>query len=899
MRATNRIIRIATSTGVAFLTACTQGVPEAPGVTMPTAEEHTARYFPIGPSATHTTTHCSDCHTADTASFLQYDCIGCHLQPSVAGGVATLIAGATHSARICLASDKATTVSCFPPLGSGVATMTGRDQVAWSAKCLTCHPTGTADTLDRGVHSTAYFPIDAGTKHASTQCADCHSAEIFPRVTDYSKVDCVTCHSSTTAKTLDSTRTLASAWQAGATHAADPGLAYPGTLTTPDQKTAGSAQVCLFCHDHGSVDTLPPSAHTYFPITASDVHALGGANVATCADCHTDPSNLANVRCAGCHGHEQASMDPQHAHSSTYTFASTACLGCHPDGTAGAATGDLRFPIGAGTAHAYSSKAQTAAMKCDDCHGATRTSIAQLKCKSCHTSGATANLATAHSSVKDYLAAVETGAPAPTSCLQCHDMGDVHEVAAHPTWKNATQTTSDSITTSPHASATWGCLYCHPSLQSSPTWAADFTSTDCNTCHLKHSTVATLAQHSSAYFPIGAGTKHAAVQCADCHAAELSPGMTDYSKVDCVTCHSSTTATTLDGSRSLASAWQAGATHQTDPGLAYPGTLTTLDQKVAGSAQVCLFCHALGSVGTLSPSAHTYFPITASDVHALGGANVAACEDCHTDPTNRANVRCAGCHGHEQVNMDPQHAHSSAYTFVSTACLGCHPSGTAGAATGDLWFPIGAGTAHAYSSKAQTAAMKCDDCHGATRTDTTQLKCSACHSTGNVSVTLTTAHGTQAGDYASFLTPHPAGTPQCILCHDMAVVTLQATHSGFNINPTTGSRGTANRHSSGTIGCAGCHPGMDTAPTPWAADFSKIDCILCHRPGMGSLSTRNDAHSNCKAANGCVASTKSRCNANQGGYCFFDVYDDATATQAQILQASPACNGCHPNGGGT
>jgi hypothetical protein len=53
----------------------------------------------------------------------------------------------------------------------------------------------------------------------------------------------------------------------------------------------------------------------------------------SCAECHSN-SNYSTFTCIGCHEHNQTDMNNKHNEVSGYTWASEACLQCHPTGKA-------------------------------------------------------------------------------------------------------------------------------------------------------------------------------------------------------------------------------------------------------------------------------------------------------------------------------------------------------------------------------------------------------------------------------------------------------------------------------------------------------------------------------------------------------------------------------------
>lgn len=207
-------------------------------------------------------------------------------------------------------------------------------------------------------------------------------------------------------------------------------------------------------------------------------------------------------------------------------------------------------------------------------------------------------------------------------------------------------------------------------------------------------TMPSRASHGDRFFPIAAGSNHAEASCDDCHGTYET-----FQKFDCVTCHAGTAAEAA--SLTAAHAAQAG----------FPD-LSAADRSVPSAG--CLLCHSDGTAFGIDPAVHTasYFPIGAATAHAA-----ARCTDCHTNPSDRQVVGCAGCHGHEQAAMATAHAQVRAeaargYAFDSPKCLRCHAEAQVDRVASHGTFLIGAGTKHGPSSNGQCLA-----CHPALRTD--------------------------------------------------------------------------------------------------------------------------------------------------------------------------------------
>jgi hypothetical protein len=112
---------------------------------------------------------------------------------------------------------------------------------------------------------------------------------------------------------------------------------------------------CVGCHlnDYNQTNN-PPHAASQFPTTCLDCHNQNAWSPAnwnhdglyfpiysgkhkgewnTCSDCHTNPANYAVFTCTtSCH--PQSEMNNKHQGVAGYSYTSSACYNCHPNGTA-------------------------------------------------------------------------------------------------------------------------------------------------------------------------------------------------------------------------------------------------------------------------------------------------------------------------------------------------------------------------------------------------------------------------------------------------------------------------------------------------------------------------------------------------------------------------------------
>ncbi len=257
--------------------------------------------------------------------------------------------------------------------------------------CLTCHPSGNADTTP---HPESAFPIATGA-HQPFACFDCHNPTLGAAANGQN-TDCVGCHTSAHERTAMDARHLG----------------VSGYPTGPAE-----ASFCLTCHPNGTADdALHPE--TSFPIATGPHAGL------VCADCHDASLGSsvggANTNCVGCHSgeHERVAMDAVHVGVSSYPTGPAApnfCLTCHPSGSAeGAGHPDNLFRISSG---------RHSGIACNGCHNAALgpdAGGANADCVGCHSGEHSASrIDWQHSGVSGYSADYAH----PNFCLECHRHG--------------------------------------------------------------------------------------------------------------------------------------------------------------------------------------------------------------------------------------------------------------------------------------------------------------------------------------------------------------------------------------------------------------------------------------------------------------------------------------------
>lgn len=233
----------------------------------------------LGPS-------CADCH--DEIAWLPKEMIARHDRTRLP------LVGA-HAAAACFA--------CHP--GAQVGNFDGLDP-----RCQTCH-LGAALTVTSPDHSAQGWTVDCQRCHREVAWIPARFAHpaSFPLTGGHANLACTRCHSPNTYSGLST--------QCASCHLDD----YQRT-NNPNHTTAGYGTNCEACHDTNGWSG------------ANFVHRfpLRGPHDRSCSDCHRTPGNYSQFSCTHCHEHGQSRMADKHSGVRGYSWTSTACLNCHPQG---------------------------------------------------------------------------------------------------------------------------------------------------------------------------------------------------------------------------------------------------------------------------------------------------------------------------------------------------------------------------------------------------------------------------------------------------------------------------------------------------------------------------------------------------------------------------------------
>lgn len=290
--------------------------------------DHRETKFPL--DGKHTEVSCLMCHSIEDFSKVERSCQSCHDDVHV--NQLGFECDKCHTTRAWdrLDAEEIHSRTDFPLLGRHVrldCESCHRGQLPahfteTPARCVACHQTDYLETIDpdhvasglstdcEGCHHASawkpsvmpehdpFFPIFSGSHRGRwNSCSNCH-----PGPAAFSSFDCLGCHEH------DRNRM-------DPAHIGMQGYVY-------------SSPECLMCHPRGDKGRFAEHA-LFFPIYS------GAHNNAwpSCSTCHTDPTNATSFSCLNCHEHDQQRMDDKHLNEVTgYTYTSSACFECHPNG---------------------------------------------------------------------------------------------------------------------------------------------------------------------------------------------------------------------------------------------------------------------------------------------------------------------------------------------------------------------------------------------------------------------------------------------------------------------------------------------------------------------------------------------------------------------------------------
>jgi hypothetical protein len=257
---------------------------------------------------------CASCHADVHRGEFGDDCSRCHTARSFIDRAAMTRAHQTSRFPLGGAHGALECEDCHRPAAAGQPRFVGLE-----AECFGCHAKdfNAAKSPD---HATAGFSHDCLTCHTTVSWGAArfdHGGTGFPLTGAHRPLACGSCHLGGVYTGLN--RACVSCHQAD----------YDGTANPP-HATLGYSTQCQTCHGTASW------AGASFDHDAQNFPIYSGPHAgkwASCATCHTVPTDYTQFTCFGCHPHsDQAKTDEKHAGRSGYSYDSQACYNCHPRG---------------------------------------------------------------------------------------------------------------------------------------------------------------------------------------------------------------------------------------------------------------------------------------------------------------------------------------------------------------------------------------------------------------------------------------------------------------------------------------------------------------------------------------------------------------------------------------
>lgn len=834
-------------TNLQFPTDCNQCHSLAPGWSPANFTSHDAQFFPIylGQHNGEWET-CADCHK-NSSDYGIFTCTDCHEhEQGDMDDEHDEVSGYSYNSLACYGCHPTGSAEGSFNHSSTAFPLTGAHT---GAACLDCHSSGYAgtSTFCYDCH-TDDFTQSQNPNHAELDipntCADCHTTDpgwspaTFAIHNQYyslngahQTIDCSSCHETGIYSGTPNT--------CAGCHLPD----YNQT-TDPPHASAQFSTECLQCHTEVAWQSATFNHDAeYFPIYSGEHNGQWDQ----CSDCHFNQSNYAQFSCIACHEHNQTDMDDKHSDVTGYQYTSSACLACHPDGSATGAFNhnNTSFPL---------TGAHTGAL-CTDCHTQGYTGTTTI-CYDCHTTDYTQSVNPSHNSLG-----------LPHTCADCH--------TTNPGWAPATFTIHNqyyalngahsaiasecatchngNYTTTPNTCA--GCHMPEYNQTTNPSHSTAQFPTDCIQCHTEIAWLPSTFNHDGMYFPIYSGEHQGEwTLCSDCH-----DNPSNYAVFTCLTCHEQTTT---------------GQQHTGITGYIY-------------NSPSCFACHPDGSATGAFNHNNTSFPLT-------GAHTGASCIDCHPNGYTGTSSVCFDCHG---TDFDQSANPSHTVLNIPNTCADCHTTNPGWA---PATFPIH-DQYYALTGAHAAVASECATCHNGNYNSTPNT-CDGCHmpdytqstnpshTTLDIPTTCAQCHTTNPGwapatfpihdQYYALTGAHAAIANECATCHN----------GNYNSTPNT---------------CEGCHMPdytQSTNPSHTALDIPTT-CAQCHTTIPGWAPAAFPIHNQYYQLNGAHAAIASECaSCHNGNYnntpntcagCHINDYNQTTDPPHASAQYPTDCLLCH------
>ncbi len=694
-----------------------------------------------------TSVECISCHTDVHQQTVGADCARCHTAENwLVDNITELhqengfpLLG-MHAEAACTDCHQSETGLQFLRIGNEcinchldefhATTNPNHSEVGFSTDCIDCHTIEGFDWSTNSINHD-FFPLTKG--HEIDDCIACHIDRNFINT----PTDCIACHETAFIEAQN-----------------------------PNHQAADFSTDCVACHttDVGWQPAEFQDHDNLFPI-------YSGAHQGTweqCIDCHNTPSDYSQFTCTNCHVNPET--DEQHAAVTGYTYENSACLACHPTGSADDVFDHnlTNFPLTG--AHID--------VECLACHSQGYAGT-PTDCAACHQLDFEQTTNPNHKVLN-----------LSTDCIECH--------TTEPEWMPAKFDLHDQFwpLNGAHAAIANDCAACHNGNYTNtptdcigchqqdfdnatdPNHKANGFSTDCTQCHTETTWTPSTFNHDQTAFPLTGA--HIGVDCIDCHSAGY-----EGTPTDCAACHQ------LDFDQAI------NPNHQ------------ALNLSID-----CMTCHTTEA---------GWNPAT-FDIHnqfyELKGAHAAVandCVDCHNGDYNNTPNTCAGCHT-EDYNQTTNPDHKAAQFPLE--CESCHTetAWTPSTFNHDQYYPL--------TGEHKVIENDCVACHQGDYENTPNT-CVGCHQQDfdetvnpnhrvlNLTTDCTTCHTTDADWMPASFDIHdqfwPLNGAHAAIAHDCA-----ACHNGDYTNTPTD--------------CIGCHQqdfDNTTDPNHKVLGFP-TDCIICH-----------------------------------------------------------------------
>ncbi len=593
----------------------------------------------------------------------------------------------------------------------------------YSTNCIQCHGAGSVSWSGAQIdHS--FFPLTSGHAIGCVQChvsgtygkipAECNSchqknytaAQVPSHVAAGIPNDCATCHNSTAWKPSlfnhittgfelkGGHKTLV---QCSACHKGNLTSAKPECITchqvqydnAPSHKQSAYPTDCTMCHTPNNwLQSSFNHATTNFPLS-------GAHTTVVCSSCHTSGFAGTPTECNSCHQKNFAAAQlPSHVAAGIPND----CATCHNT------TGWKPSLFKHITTGFELKGAHSTLIQCSDCHKGNLTA-AQPECISCH-------------QVQYDNAPKHKVSGYPTNCLMCHTPNNWlensfnHATTSFPLTGAHTTVICASCHTSGFAGTPTVCNSCHQknfTAAQLPGHVAAGIPNNCATCHTTNGWKPSTFNHITTGFELKGGHKNV-IQCSSCHKGNLTAATQE-----CISCHQvqydnapkhkvsgyPTTCLMCHTQNN----WLENSFNHATTNFPLTGAHTTVlcvachTSGFTGTPTSCNSCHISSYNKTTNPNhLSAKFPTNCESCHSTKSWSPSTfnhdaqyfpiysgkhrgkwslCSECHTNAGNYATFSCILCHEHSnKTSVDKDHSGVKGYSYASSACYSCHPTGS-------------------------------------------------------------------------------------------------------------------------------------------------------------------------------------------------------------------------------